>query len=143
MTGRIPYQAKVRVTTGGGGCPSNGVCIFNAPAIPAGKRLVVQHVVVSVGLSTVPTPSPPGAIETFIQNGNSDTPGPILSSFLVPFIGLNADVDQAVQFYVDAGETYFVTVIVRGGNGTLFATSFNVTGYLLDCSANQCAKIAP
>ena len=114
----------------------NGTCFFNSSVVPAGKRLVIQHVAVEISILGAPTGAP-----TIIRNGSTNAPGPVLSSFLVPFNGGSALVDQAVQFYVDAGGSFGAFVEAIGG--TLIGAEMNFTGYLLDCTVNQCAAIAP
>ena len=134
--GRIAYQSTVFPT----GCSGNFQCFADFPAVPAGHRLVIQHIGGFVSLTAQPT-----STDVFIEdNATANTFG----AFFVPsnpvgggFAGL---FDQAVLEYVDAGDFAIVEVDVQGNSvfntGTQEVT---LTGYVLDCSAAPCAAIAP
>src|SRR5215469_4263032 len=79
--GRIPYQARLSSND----CVSNGGCIITPPAVPAGKRLVIQHAALEtfVALTTRT-----GA--TFVELFFALTPvgtEQLLSAFQVPILG--------------------------------------------------------
>lgn len=129
--GRIPYQFFKNLQP----C-SGSVCQATTPAVPAGKRLVVQHVSAFGALT-----SPGNFVEVVVS-----TPTAVLSTFAPPVFGnpgaQGFAFDQLVQGYADAGSA--VTVFISA-NGSLnqTASDFIVTGYLIDCQANLCAPIAP
>jgi hypothetical protein len=128
--GRNPYQfVTVQVCTGHS-------CTATTPSVPAGKRLVIQHYSITGALATT---------GTFLEaslNINSAT----VSAVAPPLFGSGSfqgfSFDQGTLAYVDAGGAATVTFETNGsldGTGGFFA----VTGYLLDCSVNACAPIAP
>jgi hypothetical protein len=49
--GRIPYQRAQQPATV---CDNVGACVFNFPKVPAGHRLVIQHISGSLGLANDP-----------------------------------------------------------------------------------------
>jgi hypothetical protein len=138
--GRIPYQAQHKFATGD--CLSALFqCIFNFPAVPAGKRLVAQHIVVSAVLSS--------GTEADARIVIGDVVG---SHFFVPTVvtpsGTSVLGDQSVQVYVDGGSSFQAGVFTDGAFAIDPALGvpvvlMTVTGYLLDCTVNECAAIAP
>jgi hypothetical protein len=139
--GRIPYQSVVDMT---GKCPATigppePECSFNFPVVPAGRRLVVQHV---SGIIQI-TGLPPLISVGFVVPGLS----PSSVSFLVPFVNLNgivlSEFDQQVLVFYDQNQPPSVTV--TPGSGT-FVNPNNIqlitlTGYLLDCAVASCESI--
>jgi len=73
------------------------------------------------------------------------TPTAVLSTFAPPVFGTTNQgfaFDQPVLGFVDAGST--VTVFIStNGSFNQAASDFVVSGYLIDCTVNQCAPIAP
>ena len=118
--GRIPYESEQTIGA--------GQDRFVFPAVPAGHRLVIQQVSaivifpVDVSYVTVAVTSPEG-----------------FSTFLPPIFANSTRFDQPVQLYVDAGNSPKVVV---GANSAVNIGSATLTGYLLDCTAAPCAKIA-
>ena len=134
--GRIAYQSTVTPTA----CSGNSQCFSDFPAVPAGHRLVIQHIGGFVVLTAQPT-----STDVYIQD---NTIGTTFGAFFVPSnplpSGFESLFDQAVLGYVDAGDFAIVAVDVQGNSvfntGTQEVT---LTGYVLDCSAAPCAAIAP
>ena len=128
--GRNPYQFFKNLQP----C-SGSVCQTTTPAVPAGKRLVVQHVSAFGALT-----SPGNTVEVVVS-----TPTAVLSTFAPPVFGTTNQgfaFDQPVLGFVDAGST--VTVFIStNGSFNQAASDFVVSGYLIDCTVNQCAPIAP
>jgi hypothetical protein len=123
--GRIPYQSFQQVTAG-------PTLEFDFPAVPAGHRLVIQHVSGNVNFQSIPN----NQVEVLVEvTGGA-------SSFFVPFSKTLARFDQPVQLYVDAGEGLTVVVLADLGITATEHGFINLTGYLLDCTATPCAKIA-
>jgi hypothetical protein len=118
--GRIAYESQQSVGAG------QDTFIF--PAVPAGHRLVIQHVSAIVIFPSVVSEV---TAAVFSPEG--------FSSFLPPLFLNSTRFDQLVQLYVDAGHGPKVTVSADApvNNG-----SVTLTGYLLDCTAAPCAKIA-
>ena len=110
------------------------MCPVILPAVPLGKRLVVRHVSVSGSLSQS------GTFLTVSVFG----PTRSVSAFASPLYGPSGHqvfaFDQPVLGVVDAAELLNVFVIT---DGFMTSGSVIVTGYLLDCTVNQCASIAP
>jgi hypothetical protein len=125
--GRIPYQSKQEVTATAG--PGFQV---QFPAVPAGHRLVIQHVSGSVNFKVQPSKQ----VEVFVLVRDGD------SSFFSPFSTALARFDQEVQLYVDAGDGPGVFVLADSGLAPAVNGFLTLTGYLLDCTATPCAKIA-
>lgn len=127
--GRIPYQAAAF-----GHC--NGtVCHATFQAIPAGHRLVIQHV--SGNLTTV-NPVPDGTrVLLSLTNKVQFMSFPVSPFIPGVFVG---GFDQAVVFYVDGGQTPTLQINI----GVLAMDTFNpsMIGYLLDCAKVSCAPIA-
>jgi hypothetical protein len=127
--GRIPYQFFKNLQ------PCSGtVCQVTTPSVPQGKRLVVLHVSAFGALTTT------GNVVEVVVSANNV----MLSTFAPPVFpgGQGFAFDQSVLGYADAGSAVTVFMSTNGSfNST--ASSFAVTGYLLDCSVNQCAPMAP
>lgn len=128
--GRNPYQFFKNLQP----CVHT-TCQATTPAVPDGKRLVVQHVSAFGALT-----SPGNTVEVVVS-----TPTSVLSTFAPPVFGTTNQgfaFDQPVLGFADAGQT--VTVFIStNGSFDQAASDFVVTGYLLDCKVNQCAPIAP
>ena len=126
--GRSPYQSFLNKNCAG------SECTFAFPAVPAGHRLVIQHV--SSG-ELVFTGTPTGIQISVSGHAFSQ------SGFLAPFAGQLSLFDQSVLYYFDSGEKPSVFV---GPIGTTFLAPFAqfimLSGYLIDCTVNTCAAIA-
>ena len=131
--GRVAYQSKI---DNAGNCFEEG-CSFSFPSVPAGHRVVVQHISGLVGFTAVPS-----YVE--VQVAVSGVP---LPAFFAPVPPGNNDlfsaIDQPALFYVDAPGSVQVDVT---GAGTTFHSSspqfVTLTGYELDCTEVACASIA-
>src|SRR5262245_45700952 len=145
--GRIPYQIDHFVNKNTDDCSTaQDHCSFLLPDVPAGKRLVVQHVATLVnGVDTATY------VRVLLQN-IVVARSLLLSSFLVPLSPGRGTAqtsvaagDQAVQFYLDGGANsgLVVSVSTDGDLGPNPQILVGVSGYLLDCAANQCATKAP
>jgi hypothetical protein len=127
--GRIPYQV------GGFGHCEVTVCKATFQAIPAGHRLVIQHV--SGNVSTL-DPVPDGTRILVSMNNQVQ----FMSVPVTPFIPgvFVGGFDQPVEFYVDGGQTLTVQANIGVSGMDIFNPS--VIGYLLDCAKASCAPIA-
>lgn len=128
--GRTPYQFFQNLQL----CTS--VCQVTTPAVPTGKRLVVQHVSAFGALT-----NPGTFVEVVVTSGAA-----VISTFAPSVFGKTGNqgfaFDQTVLGYVDGGQTVTVFMSSDGSlNNT--ASDFVVTGYLIDCGINQCAPIVP
>ena len=112
-------------------------CSVTAPAVPAGKRLVVRHFVVQGAASSSGT-----SVQAYLIGG-----GKTLSVFPIPLFFKGPQyaefaADQAVLGYVDAGGAASAFLETDGSFDNI-VVNVTITGYLLDCTVNQCAPIAP
>jgi len=129
--GRIPYQKSVT---------SSGHPV-TFPAVPTGKRLVIQHVSIDASLVGVST-------STAVTGDISLSPGPVVGQFGLTILPLGtrteAIVDQPTLVYADAGQSPTVGLVFfpAGPLSFDFMTAV-LTGYLLDCTIAPCAAIAP
>jgi hypothetical protein len=129
--GRIAYQSTQSGKAGAG-------FQFTFPAVPAGHRLVIQHISSrNVFFKTTIQE------HVFVLVSAGATVDDSIT-FFAPFSLALVAFDQAVQLYVDAGGSPSVTVVADNGK-TLpndFGSQLTLTGYLLDCTAAPCAPIA-
>jgi hypothetical protein len=133
--GRAPYQSVVDFNAGSG-CGSNTSCNFvSFAAVPAGKRLVVEHLSVLTGVAS-------GGQPTLLAFSNSPGCGNC-SNRAVGTGWVNTDfspgfgasfwaIDRPVYLFYEAGETpqikmYATVNFIFVGNAT-------VTGYLIDAN---------
>jgi hypothetical protein len=113
------------------------VCEVTTPPVPAGKRLVVQHFSAIAGFDpSVPAISFVGAL---VVSGNISSPLSF-DTFPAPDASHASSFDHAVQVYIDAGDSLGA---VMNTDGHFQGVNFILSGYLLDCTANACAPIAP
>jgi hypothetical protein len=129
--GRVPYQNQVILDCTGPAAPA---CSTGQQSVPPGKRLVVQHVAVAAEFKGSATAAR-SSIAVFA--------GGLLSAFPLSLAlgGTLAIGDQPVQFYVNGGGSFigFVSADFTPG----LSAEMTLTGYLLDCTVNQCTPIAP
>jgi hypothetical protein len=135
--GRIPYQFfKLQR------CVGSLSCQVTTPQVPQGKRLVVQHVT-ALGILSPPPGSYLVAGNVFRGEGeliSTFTPPPLFAFNHSSSGEDNFVIDQTTLGYADAGST--VTFYTQT-TGAFQQVDFTITGYLLDCTVNQCAPIAP
>ncbi len=127
--GRIAYQSSVFNT---GKC-SGISCTFAFPSVPAGHRVVVQHISGDVSFTSIP-----GSV--FVQIITNGT----IAGFFAPVSteATFALFDQPVLFYVDSSTP---AAQVQVGSNATFGASFQLVtlfGYELDCTVAACAPIA-
>lgn len=138
--GRKPYFATSGTTTSAN-CTDTFTCQFSFVPVPAGERLVVQHVALFIqansgSAATVYVGSSSGAFgETFV----AATVAPVALG------GSEIALDQPVLVYLDAGVTPLVRVqFPTGGvntSDTMLVQQAVLSGYLLDCAAAPCSAI--
>jgi hypothetical protein len=135
--GRIAYQSQVDKS---GSCTSGTTCFFEFGSVPAGHRVVIQHVSGIVSFS--------GAnAATWVQlNNGSGAPVSTFFTPQVPTVSFSA-FDQTVQAYFDPaafGGLIEVEVSLLGGTfpGGGQVEGVTLSGYELDCNVAPCALIA-
>jgi hypothetical protein len=127
--GRVPYYSVVQ-----GKC--NGtVCTGTFNAIPAGHRLVVQHV--GGQMSTLEPVPDSTRVWVGMSNKMQFIAFPSAPFISGVFVGA---FDQPVQFYIDGGQTPVVDVHI--GVSQLETFDPILIGYELDCSKVACAPLA-
>jgi hypothetical protein len=135
--GRIPYQSSIYGTTQSN-CGVGNECFFIFPTVPAGHRLVIQHVSGFIQAT-------PGAVPALVGlplSNNQDTTSFLVTGQSTVDAGLVA-FDQPVLVYVDEGLSPRVAVeLASAPAGTNAVQSAFLSGYLLDCSAAPCSAIA-
>jgi hypothetical protein len=128
--GRTPYQFSSSSLCSGTDCQ------VPTPPVPLNKRLVVQHVSAAGLLSSqgsflqVAVFVDTRVISLFTPPSN---PGGAAGEYAF---------DQLTLGFADAGSTVRVDAVTIGSfdRTSMFAV---ISGYLLDCTVNQCAPIAP
>ena len=133
--GRIAYQSQASKS---GQCTGVGSCFVEFGSVPAGHRLVVQHV---SGIVSFPTA--PNSVWVQLNNGS----GAPVSTFFAPLAPSTffSAFDQPVQAYIDSalhGGIIEVQIDLIGGTFTSSGPLVTLSGYLLDCNASPCAPIA-
>ena len=117
--GRIPYQQS-----GGTGC-NTGLCDLAFPSVPAGKRLVIEHVSANVN----PNPGI-GVIGVFLEGASGfsywSLPG---HSLATPEL---VSVNEQVLAYFESGEIPFVRVAWNSPTTNTGAFQAVISGYLVD-----------
>ena len=110
-----------------------------SPVVPAGKRLVVDQIALSVFVNL-------GATPTFVLvniQGNTATvtdPGFVLPLLLAPGTTKYATLFSPLSAYVDAGKK----ITIGFGVALVGQTSrIAVTGHMLDCTIATCDALAP
>jgi hypothetical protein len=123
--GRVPYQQEVS-------CQATGIfsCVGSAPRVPAGKRLVVEHISTSIDLQT-------GShiIQILFTSINSFASGTTPATFVHPLYETTSfgndhyDQNESVVQYIEAGDT--PGIIVGRDTGTVQMVGL-ISGYLID-----------
>jgi hypothetical protein len=137
--GRIPYQLLAFST-----CTGAASCDFDWPQVPSGYRLVIKRISGTVNV----TPTPGGLLVAISNNAVNNFAE---NQFLVPTVNTGTEVtsffNEQALLYVNQGNAPHATALVLGGGGSSTFTSDTqllfLIGYLLDCTANHCASIAP
>jgi hypothetical protein len=131
--GRVPYQQMVEFSIAAPTCPVTSFCIVSFNAVPAGKRLVVEHLSMLIGVAGGGQPNLLAFGDQFSTNtGNVAivpprfTPGVPVSG--VVFWSLN----EPVRVYYEAGQVPKVKVNASTNFG--FVANASLHGYLIDAS---------
>jgi hypothetical protein len=136
--GRIPFQQQIALNNGE--CSGAATCLFTFRSVPAGHRLVVQHISGLVSYSGTPF-----SIIISLYTPNSGVP---LSAFFAPLTGPDTSLtafDQPVLAYIDpplvSGAFFGVRVDLGPGRVTSGGQVMTMSGYMLDCTAAPCATL--
>ena len=124
--GRIPYQIEQLLITST--CSSNGIlyfCDHSLPAVPAGKRLVIEHVTMFAALATGVPDSfrfmHPVFLGTLFWVQPTFTPRAIN--------GAHFFLDRPVTVYYEGGQEPMVRLQTTGQP---ISVEFTIHGYLID-----------
>jgi hypothetical protein len=119
--GRNPYIQSVNCFTS-----TQNSCTVFFPAVPAGMRLVVEHVNMSVD-----TPTPLANVDI---SGN----GPIIEN---PFLQVQGNdpagntiyiANQPFLTYYEAGQTPAISIFAKAGGFQFISSGITLTGYLVN-----------
>jgi len=136
--GRVAYQSTINNV---GKCLGAPECEFSFPSVPAGHRVVIQHISGYLQFSTQ-------ALTAYVAaEVESGVFGPLSTFYApVPTGSSVATLDKPALFYVDSSDSF--VVIVHGSFGSSFVgvsiapQYLTVTGYELDCAVAACPAIA-
>jgi hypothetical protein len=126
--GRIAYQSEVSST-----CSGMQNCSLVFPTVPAGHRVVVQHISGGGGFLTAPT-----YVETNVFLSTSPVPM-FVGGVFASLAGGAYLFDQSALFSVDSGIAVTVSL---SSDGSFSSGTVTLSGYVLDCNAAPCAAIA-
>jgi hypothetical protein len=129
--GRLPYQNIVNFDSGS--CISTSFCIVSFPAVPAGKRLVVEEITVLAGVASGGSPNLVAFGDDFATNvGNIYI---VKNDFSVgPTIIGNTffSMDRPVHVFYEPGATPKVKISVS--TAFAFVCNMSLHGYLIDAT---------
>jgi hypothetical protein len=131
--GRMPYQHEVDFGFNFNGC-STRLCLVAFPAVPAGKRLVVEHVSALVDITNGGQPT----LFAFSDSGATNTGNVaiIQPDFKIGAV-FGADtfwsIDRNVLVYYEAGVAPSLKLLVNNDLGPLIS-NFTLHGYLIDAT---------
>ena len=127
--GRIPF------VSGFSNSCSGTLCSYTFPAVPAGHRVVIEHISGNLNFNAAPT-----VITMFV---NTATTSQIQFNVPPGNVGNASFFDQPLLYYVDGGQSP-VVIFTSGFTNFNPAAGQNLTlvGYELDCNAAPCAAIA-
>jgi hypothetical protein len=133
--GRTPYQV---VKGPEEGCGRFVNCTYDFPVVPAGHRLIIQHV--SGSLFTTPS-TLDNVMVTLSFRPIPTTTGLASIWFFAPVKGGHAIFDQPVLFYVESGSSAQVEVSTNFDGITADFGGVTLIGYMIDCANISCAPI--
>jgi len=130
--GRLSYQTTVTFVGGDTSCPTQSFCIVPFPAVPAGKRLVVEQISV---LAIVAGGSP-----NFVAFGDFFVTNQGNIAMVTPAFVAGGGIlgstfwflDRPVKVYYDPGSTPKVKIGTAGAFS--LPSNMSLTGYLIDAT---------
>jgi hypothetical protein len=127
--GRIPFLVLFS-----NGC-SGTLCSYTFPAVPAGHRVVIQHISGALIFNTAPT-----QLFGFVKSSSNSNQ---VQFNVIPPSGTVTIFDQPILYYVDAGQSPIIQFTSGVTNFNASAgQNLTLVGYELDCNAAPCAAIA-
>jgi len=150
VPGQIAYQSTLNMT----GVCTGMLCTFTFPTVPAGHRVVIEHI---AGLVSYSSSSPSTTYSILIASTANITATPLTiaptDAFTTFTFSTPADTttgaqfDQSVKLYVAAGKS--LNVYVQPPGGLTFSASgvdyqiLTLTGYDITCgTTTPCTPIA-
>ena len=128
--GRVAYQSMLFK-----GC-SSAACTFTFGPVPAGHRLVIEHVSGALELAG-------SASDVIVQLHPASLIPPsmdLYAAFSTP--NPSGFFDQPTLTYVDSLQSINIIAFLRGGATYGPNNRMMIAGYMLDCAAAPCAAIA-
>jgi len=131
--GRIPYQQMVEFSPGGSGC-SGALCLVPFSAVPAGKRLVIEHMSALLAVAD-------GGVVRILAFGTGGVTNSENTMIIAPtFVNTGFSVfgvtfwaiDRPVKVYYEPGTTPTLKIIVSNNLGII--SNASVHGYLIDAA---------
>lgn len=137
--GRIAYQSTQSVVVPFNFCGDvdKFTCFLQFPAVPANHRLVVQNISGEFTYS-----GPPKSIRATLTHGGSGFQNGIVAFLAPSAVDGQSLFSQPALLYIDAGEIPVISFFVNGATLDATTQTVTLTGYMLDCTVNQCASVA-
>jgi hypothetical protein len=123
--GRTPYQQTFFILQNASNCDSAQDCRINLPAVPAGFRLVINHVSVMFHMA----PGGTGAYATL--QTNSFGPGTVAFLTASPINATTYLISTPMTYFVEPGETPVIVVQGNDVDRTGYGAEATVSGYLV------------
>jgi hypothetical protein len=131
--GRVPYQQTIEFSAGGTDC-SGSLCLVPFSEVPAGKRLVVEHVTALLAVAGG------GTVQMFMFGTGGVTNTGNVFVILPAFVDTGFDafgttfwaIDRPVKVYFGPGKTPTLKIIVSTNLGIVSNVSLH--GYLIDAT---------
>ena len=132
--GRLPYQAEVDFAPSGPSCDNAFRCIVAFPAVPSGKRLVVEEV---TALAFVVSGGQPTLFAfgdgTTTNTGNVAIMQPTFTPAFNSGGATAWSIDKQIRVYYEPGTTPKVKIQNPVGFGAL-SSNMTLHGYLIDAT---------
>jgi hypothetical protein len=127
--GRAPYQHTVDFSPGE--CTTPSFCIVEFPAVPAGKRLVVENITVYAAVAEGGAPTLLAFGDLFVTNqGNRYVLAPAFTQSMTAFGSTFHALDRAVRVYYEPGE--IPKVKIGASASFVIISNMSLHGYLID-----------
>lgn len=135
LNSRIDDHGRIPFVSGFSNSCSGTLCSYTFPTVPAGRRVVIEHISGNLNFNAAPT-----VITMFV---NTATTSQIQFNVPPGNVGNASFFDQPLLYYVDGGQSP-VVIFTSGFTNFNPAAGQNLTlvGYELDCNAAPCAAIA-
>lgn len=127
--GRIPFVG------GFSNACSGTLCSYTYPSVPAGHRVVIEHISGALVFNTTPT-----QVIGFVRDSQNTTSQ--MQFNVMPLNGTVAFFDQPVLYYVDGTHNPLIQFNSTANFNPAAGQNLTLIGYELDCNAAPCSPIA-